>query len=66
MATIRFTAIAGGTTDISGVIVKIKDDSTTTEDAVIVAGTDQLVVNGDTVALSRIALLVLPQGATQL
>ena len=46
VATITFTAIAGGTTEITGDIVKIKDDSTTTVDALVVAGTDELVVVG--------------------
>jgi hypothetical protein len=47
VATVRFTAIAGGATGISGEIVKIKDDATTTEYVAIFAGTDQLVVIGD-------------------
>jgi hypothetical protein len=47
VATVRFTAIAGGTTGISGWIVKIKDDATTTENVAIFAGKDQLVVIGD-------------------
>ena len=46
VATVTFTAVGGGSTDISGEIVKIKDDSTTTMDKDIVAGTDQLVVVG--------------------
>jgi len=44
VATITFEAISAGTTEVSGLIVKIKDDVTTTADTVIVAGTSSLVV----------------------
>ena len=44
IATITFTAVGAGVTDIGGTIVKIKDDATTTAAIDMFAGADSLVV----------------------
>ena len=45
VATITFTTIAAGVTEITGDIIKIKDDNTMTQDLPIFAGADTLVVS---------------------
>ena len=45
VATVTFTAVASGVTDVAGEITKIKDDSTTVSDVVIFAGADVLAVD---------------------
>ena len=45
VATITFTTIAAGMTEITGDIIKIKDDNTMTQDLPIFAGADTLVVS---------------------
>ena len=45
VATITFTTIAAGMTEITGDIIKIKDDNTMTQDLPIFAGADALVAS---------------------